>query len=296
MAIAAQILRRNHTLRSLKITDNSMGRHGLMALTDAIVHARPPLQEVHMGNLGITSGEEIRGFLRALRAGGAPLRGLDIHGNPLCSPPAPYGGTEEQSVEDLAAEQQAAMAALAELCSWLSAPGNKLERLDMRDAMPGADATDSPAALAQSEAAVSMLCAALASPHCVLEELNVHGFGFTAESVPRLAAPLLRPGCALRKLHLARWPIPLTSLVDESGGLSFGGAAGCVEDMVLVCALIEHGRGGAARTLDLSAVGANLGPAAVDALAGCIARRHLASLTHVSLMDCALKRPQVSEG
>ena len=50
------------------------------------------------------------------------------------------------------------MAALAELCSWLSAPGNKLERLDMRDAMPGADATDSPAALAQSEAAVSMLC------------------------------------------------------------------------------------------------------------------------------------------
>ena len=192
------------------------------------------------------------------------------------------------------------MAALAELCSWLSAPGNtlatrtltltliltltltlpltltlalplaptptltltltrartltltstpnqgnKLERLDMRDAMPGADATDSPAALAQSEAAVSMLCAALASPHCVLEELNVHGFGFTAESVPRLAEPLLRPGCALRKLHLARWPIPLTSLVDESGGLSFGGAAGCVEDMVLVCALLEHGRGGA---------------------------------------------------
>ena len=33
MAIAAQILRRNHTLRTLKITDNSMGRHGLMALT-----------------------------------------------------------------------------------------------------------------------------------------------------------------------------------------------------------------------------------------------------------------------
>ena len=39
MAIAAQILRRNHTLRTLKISDNSMGRHGLMALTDALVHA-----------------------------------------------------------------------------------------------------------------------------------------------------------------------------------------------------------------------------------------------------------------
>ena len=41
MAIAAQLLRRNHTLRTLKFTDNSMG---LMALTEAIVHARPPLQ------------------------------------------------------------------------------------------------------------------------------------------------------------------------------------------------------------------------------------------------------------
>ena len=185
------------------------------------------------------------------------------------------------------------MAALAELCSWLSAPGNKLERLDLRDAMSSSDAAADPA---QSEAAVSILCAALASPHCVLEELNLHGFGFTAESVPRLAEPLLRPGCTLRKLHLARWPIPLDALVGESGGLSFGGAAGCVEDVVLVSALLEQGRGGAARTLDLSAVGANLGPAAVDALAGCIARRHLPSLTHVSLMDCALKRPQVSEG
>jgi hypothetical protein len=52
---------------------------------------------VHMGNLGITSGEEIRAFLRALRAGGAPLRVLDIHSNPLCSPPASYGGTEGQT-------------------------------------------------------------------------------------------------------------------------------------------------------------------------------------------------------
>ena len=103
MAIAAQILRRNHTLRTLKISDNSMGRHGLMALTDALVHARPPLQEVHMGNLGITSGEEIRAFLRALRAGGAPLRVLDLHSNPLCSPlPAPYAGAEEPSSKELA--------------------------------------------------------------------------------------------------------------------------------------------------------------------------------------------------
>ena len=123
------------------------------------------------------------------------------------------------------------MAALAELCSWLSAPGNKLARLDLRDTMLSSDATDHPA---QTEAAVSMLCAALASPHCVLEELNVQGFGFTAASVSRLAAPLLRPGCPLRKLHLARWPIPLGSLVDESGGLSFGGAAGCVADVVRV--------------------------------------------------------------
>ena len=172
------------------------------------------------------------------------------------------------------------MAALAELCSWLSAPGNKLARLDLRDTMLSSDATDHPA---QTEAAVSMLCAALASPHCLLEELNVQGFGFTAASVSRLASPLLRPGCPLRKLHLARWPIPLGSLVDESGGLSFGGAAGCVEDVVLVSALLEHGRGGAARMLDLSAVGANLGPAAVDALAGCISQGHLPSLAHVSL-------------
>ena len=49
-----------------------------------------------MGNLGITSGEEIRAFLRALRAGGAPLRVLDVHSNPLCSAlPAPYAGTHE---------------------------------------------------------------------------------------------------------------------------------------------------------------------------------------------------------
>ena len=184
------------------------------------------------------------------------------------------------------------MAALAELCSWLSAPGNKLARLDLRDTMPSSDATDHPA---QTEAAVRMLCATLASPHCVLEELNVQGFGFTTASVSRLAAPLLRPGCPLRKLHLARWPIPLGSLVDESGGLRFGGAAGCVEDVVLVSALLEHGRGGAARTLDLSAVGANLGPAAVDALAGCISQGHLPSLSHVALTDCALRRPQLEQ-
>ena len=42
MAIAAQLLRRNHTLRTLKFTDNSMG---LMALTEDIDHARQPLQD-----------------------------------------------------------------------------------------------------------------------------------------------------------------------------------------------------------------------------------------------------------
>ena len=40
VSIAAQILRSNTTLTSLKLTDHSMGRHGLLALTDAIAHAR----------------------------------------------------------------------------------------------------------------------------------------------------------------------------------------------------------------------------------------------------------------
>ena len=84
MGIAAQILRSNATLRTLKLTDNCMGRHGLLALADAVRHARPPLEEVLMGNLGIASCEEVYVFLRALREGRAPLRVLDLHGNPLC--------------------------------------------------------------------------------------------------------------------------------------------------------------------------------------------------------------------
>ena len=46
MGIAAQILRSNGTLRVLKLTDNCMGKHGLLALSAAIAHARPPLEEV----------------------------------------------------------------------------------------------------------------------------------------------------------------------------------------------------------------------------------------------------------
>ena len=45
-----------------------MGRHGLLALADATRHARPPLTEVLMGNLGISSCEEIYAFLRAVRS------------------------------------------------------------------------------------------------------------------------------------------------------------------------------------------------------------------------------------
>ena len=36
MGIAAQILRSNGTLRTLKLTDNCMGRHGLLALAEAV--------------------------------------------------------------------------------------------------------------------------------------------------------------------------------------------------------------------------------------------------------------------
>ena len=42
---SSQILRKNSTLRSLKLTDNCMGKHGLLALSAAIAHARPPLEE-----------------------------------------------------------------------------------------------------------------------------------------------------------------------------------------------------------------------------------------------------------
>ena len=42
----SQILRKNSTLKSLKLTDNCMGKHGLLALSAAIAHARPPLEEV----------------------------------------------------------------------------------------------------------------------------------------------------------------------------------------------------------------------------------------------------------
>ena len=64
MGIVAQILRKNSTLKMLKLTDNCMGKHGLMALSQAIAHARPPLEEVLLGNLGINSGDEIFQFLR----------------------------------------------------------------------------------------------------------------------------------------------------------------------------------------------------------------------------------------
>jgi hypothetical protein len=52
-----------------------------------------------MGTLGITSGEEVRVFLRA---GSAPLRVLDVQSNPLCSPPSPYGGAKDQTAQVLA--------------------------------------------------------------------------------------------------------------------------------------------------------------------------------------------------
>ena len=112
VSIAAQILRSNTTLTSLKLTDNSMGRHGLLALTDAIAHARPPLREVLMGNLGISSGGEIFAFVQALREGGAPLKVLDVHSNPVWEASGSDGGG-------------GGLSALRAICEWVAPRGRR---------------------------------------------------------------------------------------------------------------------------------------------------------------------------
>ena len=237
MGIAAQILRSNGTLRTLKLTDNCMGPHGLLALADAVRHARPPLEEVFMGNLGISSCEEIYVFLRALREGGAPLRVLDIHGNPLCvaeggatasAPPPGSSGTQHGGAPD----EQRCLRALAEVCDWIASPGNQLSVLNLREVMK----EELPAEIHQ--AALTMLCAAVGHEHCVLRELNVHGFGFKPASVTLLAEALLRCPTPLETLVLARWAVPVRRLGVEAGRLTFGGANGCQEDVVLVSHLL----------------------------------------------------------
>ena len=142
VSIAAQILRSNTTLTSLKLTDNSMGRHGLLALTDAIAHARPPLREVLMGNLGISSGGEIFAFVQALREGGAPLKVLDVHSNPVWEASGSDGGG-------------GGLSALRAICEWVGAEGSTLERLNMRDVMRE-DASEE-----QTAECIGLLCDAL---------------------------------------------------------------------------------------------------------------------------------------
>jgi hypothetical protein len=86
MGIAAQLLHNNSSLQVLKLSDNPIGQFGMETLADAVAHARPPLTEAHLGNLGIRSGQQVQRFLRALRHYRAPLRVLDLHGNCLLPP------------------------------------------------------------------------------------------------------------------------------------------------------------------------------------------------------------------
>jgi hypothetical protein len=124
-----------------------------------------------MGNLGITSGEEIYHLLRTLRSIGAPLRVLDLHSNPLCASETPETSPLLGSGALFAAAVASSpgpLRALAELCDWIGAYGSTLERLNLREVMRD------DASAEQQEAATRLLCAALASEHCALLELNVH--------------------------------------------------------------------------------------------------------------------------
>ena len=183
MGIAArwQILRSNSSLITLKLTDNCMGPHGLLALSDALAASRPPLEEVYVGNLGISSGDEICAFVRVLRRNGSPLRVLDLHGNPLAASAEP---ADEAGVSAAPSAAAGPLRALAELSEWMSSESNCLRSLNLRECMRD------DAAAELHEAAIRLLCAGLASPHCALTELNVHGFGFKPPTVKMLADSL----------------------------------------------------------------------------------------------------------
>ena len=235
MGIAAQLLHNNSSLQVLKLSDNPIGQFGMETLADAVAHARPPLTEAHLGNLGIRSGQQVQRFLRALRHYRAPLRVLDLHGNCLL-PPLGDEIADPQlwlqstpETDDFNEWCDTTLAALAEVCNLLETPGNQLTRLVLSHTMESPHPDTSPARRsagtvleALRNLAVRRLCAALGSEHCALTELSLLEFGFTPENVELLAPPLRRPSCTIQSLRLSEWAMHPRRLLDEAGALTFG--------------------------------------------------------------------------
>ena len=251
MGIAAQLLHKNSSLQVLKLSDNPIGHFGMEALADAIAHAKPPLVEAHLGNLGIRSGQQIQRFLVALRSYRAPLRVLDLHRNCLLPPLGDDISDPQQwlastpETDDFNEWCDTTLAALAEVCNWLETPHNSLSKLVLSHTMemPSEATTSRHSVGAVLEAlrnlAVRRLCAALGSEHCVLVDVALHEFGFSPENVELLAPPLRREECTLTSLRLSDWAMNPRQLLEEGGALTFGKADGRATDAVLACALLS---------------------------------------------------------
>ena len=298
MGIAAQLLHKNSLLQVLKLSDNPIGQFGMEALADAIMHSKPPLVEVHLGNLGIRSGQQIQRFLIALRSYRAPLRVLDLHrncllpplGEDVVDPQAWLASTPE--TDDFNEWCDTTLAALAEVCNWMETPGNVLSRAVLSHTMEmPTEATSRRSVGAVLEAlrnlAVRRLCAALGSPHCVLTDIALHEFGFSPENVELLAPPLRRPECTLASLRLSDWAMNPHQLLDEHGALTFGKVEGRATDAVLACALLSEQAGSPVQAISLEYIGSRLersGFAAVCTLIGSggLTSLHTLSLRHAS--------------
>ena len=308
MGIAAQLLHNNSSLQVLKLSDNPIGQFGMETLADAVAHARPPLTEAHLGNLGIRSGQQVQRFLRALRHYRAPLRVLDLHGNCLL-PPLGDEIADPQlwlqstpETDDFNEWCDTTLAALAEVCNLLEMPGNQLTRLVLSHTMESPHPDTSPARRsagtvleALRNLAVRRLCAALGSEHCALTELSILEFGFTPENVELLAPPLRRPGCAIQSLRLSEWAMHPRRLLDEAGALTFGKADGRATDAVLACALLTGEPGLQVRSMSLEYIGNRLERSGFQAVCRLLEGRHLPNLRVLSLRHAAwLTKKQIA--
>ena len=109
------------------------------------------------------------------------------------------------------------------------------------------------------------------------------------QTVLGLASALRRARCKLQKLVLARWLIPVGRLTDPAGTLSFGGANGAEEDVVLVSQLLHGEAADAVVTLSLSAIGSNVGPTGIVAVAAACSERRLRNLTFEDFLEAVVR-------
>ena len=237
MGIAAQLLHNNSSLQVLKLSDNPIGQFGMETLADAVAHARPPLTEAHLGNLGIRSGQQVQRFLHALRNYRAPLRVLDLHGNCLL-PPLGDEIADPQlwlqstpETDDFNEWCDTTLAALTEVCNLFETPSNQLTRLVLLHTMESLKARNvASSVLGRSWPYAD--CAPRSGASTARSPRSPSSSLASLENVELLAPPLRRPSCTIQSLRLSEWAMHPRRLLDEAGGLTFGKADGRATDAV----------------------------------------------------------------